>query len=225
MRSRLQLPSSRDKQSERLFGMTRKKRAPMKTGTQRAPRVDNRREVLLDAAARVFNGHGFASATIRDIATAAGMLPGSVYYHFESKEELFVAVHEEGIRRTTDTVLEALEGVEGPWDRLEAAVGAHLRAILDRSDYAAVVIAPSRQVDPVLRDRLVALRDSYERIFRELIEALPLVAGSDRKYLRLALMGAINWTQTWFKRDGDPPEALGRKLLMVFQQHRPEGAR
>lgn len=194
-------------------------------GAQRAPRVDNRREALLDAAARVFNSHGFASATIRDIATAAGMLPGSVYYHFDSKEELFIAVHEEGIRRTTQTVLEALEGVAGPWRRLEAAVCAHLRAILDRSDYAAVVIAPNRQIDPDLQARLVALRDSYEAIFRELIEALPLVAGTDRKYLRLALMGAINWTQTWFKREGEAPETLGRKLLKVFQQHRPEGSR
>ena len=194
-------------------------------GAQRAPRVDNRREALLDAAAKVFNSHGFASATIRDIATAAGMLPGSVYYHFDSKEELFIAVHEEGIRRTTDTVLEALRGIQGPWRRLEAAVGAHLRAILDRSDYAAVVIAPTRQIDPDLQARLVALRDSYEAIFRELVEALPLVAGTDRKYLRLALMGAINWTQTWFKREGEAPEILGRKLLKVFQQHRPEGSR
>mgnify|MGYP000678133001 CR=1 FL=1 len=201
------------------------KGGPAKTAPPRGPRVDNRREALLDAAATVFNSHGFASATIRDIATAAGMLPGSVYYHFDSKEELFIAVHEEGIRRTTDTVLQALEGIEGPWRRLEAAVGAHLRAILDRSDYAAVVIAPTRQIDPDLQARLVALRDSYEVIFRDLIEALPLVAGTDRKYLRLALMGAINWTQTWFKREGEPPETLGRKLLKVFQQHRPEGSR
>ncbi len=196
----------------------------MKTGTQRAPRIDNRRDILLDAAARVFNSHGFASATIRDIATAAGMLPGSVYYHFESKEELFVAVHEEGIRRTTETVSRALDGVVGPWQRMEAAVIAHLRAILDRSDYAAVVISAFPQGDPELRDRLVVLRDSYEGIFRELIDTLPLAAGSDRKFLRLALMGAINWTQTWFRRDGDPPEVLGSKLLEVFQQHRPEGS-
>ena len=49
----------------------------------RAPRQDNRRAQLLDAAARLFRERGFHATSMRDIAKAVGMLSGSIYYHFE----------------------------------------------------------------------------------------------------------------------------------------------
>src|ERR1700752_2149636 len=62
----------------------------------RAPRQDNRRVQLLDAAARLFRERGFHATSMRDIAKAVGMLSGSIYYHFNSKEEMLLAVYEEG---------------------------------------------------------------------------------------------------------------------------------
>lgn len=194
----------------------------MKATAQRAPRVDNRREALLDAAARTFNLEGYASATIRDIATAAGMLPGSVYYHFSSKEELFLAVYEEGVKRTLEAVTAALDGQRDPWERLEAAVVAHTRAILDHSDYAAVVVSTLPQSDEKLLQRLTQLRDQYEAVFRRLVDELPLKRGVDRKFLRLGLIGALNWTQTWFKEGREPPEVVGAKLMALFKANKAE---
>jgi AcrR family transcriptional regulator len=45
---------------------------------------------------------------MRDIAAASGMLAGSLYYHFASKEELLVAVYAEGVRRISVSVRAAL---------------------------------------------------------------------------------------------------------------------
>lgn len=70
----------------------------------RAPRQDNRRAQLLDAAAHLFSERGFHATSMRDIAKAVGMLSGSIYYHFESKEEMLLAVYEEGKRRIADEV-------------------------------------------------------------------------------------------------------------------------
>ena len=53
-------------------------------------RRGNRRDVLLEAAARRFLRDGFAAASMRDIAAEAGMKAGSIYYHFPSKAELLV---------------------------------------------------------------------------------------------------------------------------------------
>ena len=44
--------------------------------TQRLPRADNRLPLVLDAAARLFREKGYATTSMRDIAAAAGMLPG-----------------------------------------------------------------------------------------------------------------------------------------------------
>lgn len=48
----------------------------------------DRRSEILQQAAAVFAERGFASSTVRDIATAVGILSGSLYHHFDSKETM-----------------------------------------------------------------------------------------------------------------------------------------
>ena len=50
--------------------------------------VATRREELLAIAARLFAEKGFRNTTVRDIADAAGILSGSLYHHFDSKESM-----------------------------------------------------------------------------------------------------------------------------------------
>ena len=69
------------------------------TAPFRAPRQDNRRQAILDAAAKLFARRGYHATSMRDMASATGMLPGSVYYHFDSKEALLLAVYAEGVQR------------------------------------------------------------------------------------------------------------------------------
>src|SRR6186713_1372870 len=52
-----------------------------------APGV-TRRDELLRIAARLFAEKGFRATTVRDIADAAGILSGSLYHHFDSKESM-----------------------------------------------------------------------------------------------------------------------------------------
>ncbi|WP_229796251.1 helix-turn-helix domain-containing protein, partial [Saccharothrix coeruleofusca] len=52
------------------------------------------RSRILDAAAEAFMAHGFANATIDDIAREVGATKGLVYYHFRSKFDIFLAVYE-----------------------------------------------------------------------------------------------------------------------------------
>src|SRR5579859_8165976 len=113
------------------------------TPALRAPRQDNRRVQLLDAAARLFREQGFHATSMRDIAKAVGMLSGSIYYHFESKEELLFAVYQEGERRVAEAVDAAVAAETEPWQRLEAASAAHLRALIAHRDYSHVMIQTS----------------------------------------------------------------------------------
>jgi len=181
-------------------------------------RADNRRAVLLDAAARLFRERGYDAASMRHIASAVGMLPGSVYYHFASKDELLCAVYEEGVRRIRDAVEAALARETAPWARLSAAAAAHLEVLLGDNDYGAVVIRLYPTVPDDVRDRLTALRDGYEAVFRDLIDALPLAAGVDRHYLRLHLFGALNWTPTWYRPGGDAPGAIASQIISHLRQ-------
>jgi len=179
-------------------------------------RPDNRRTLLLDEAARLFGTRGYDSTSMRDIATAVGMLPGSLYYHFPSKEDLLIAVYTIGMEQMQAAVQSAIAPLDDPWDRLEAASAAHLGTLLDRRGYAAAVIADWPSAAAV-REKLVEERDRYEAIFRTLVAALPLRGSQDRQFLRLALLGALNWTIAWYRPGGDGPEAIARKLVAQFR--------
>jgi AcrR family transcriptional regulator len=187
----------------------------------RSPRADNRLPLILDAAARLFSAQGFHGTSVRDIVSAVDMLPGSLYYHFATKEALLAAVYAEGVRRISDAVRGAIAGRRDPWERLEAACIEHLEGLLlsekSAGDYAQVVIRVRPGDAPSVADELVRLRDGYEGLFVDLVQALPLARGVDRRSVRLMLLGALNWTQTWFHAGRDSPRAIAKRFVALLR--------
>jgi len=185
----------------------------------RAPRQDNRRVQLLDAAARLFSQRGFRATSMRDIAKAVDMLSGSIYYHFNSKQDILLAVYAEGARRIGESVDAALARETDPWKRLKAASAAHLNALsVIHQDYAQVMIRTLPQEADDIGVQLRDIRRDYEARFRRLIDELPLPPGVDRHYLRLMLIGALNWSHVWYKPGGDGPEVVARAFIQTLRQ-------
>jgi AcrR family transcriptional regulator len=58
------------------------------SGQKSTDPVNTRRDELLQIAAGLFAEKGFKNTTVRDIADAAGILSGSLYHHFDSKESM-----------------------------------------------------------------------------------------------------------------------------------------
>ena len=58
--------------------------------SERQTKSERTRQRILDAAAKVFREQGYANARLSDIAEGAGIQTGSLYYHFESKEQIVV---------------------------------------------------------------------------------------------------------------------------------------
>ncbi|MGH8801663.1 MAG: TetR/AcrR family transcriptional regulator [Casimicrobiaceae bacterium] len=183
----------------------------------RTVRSHNRLPQLLDEAARLFRAQGFHGTSVREIVRAVDMLPGSLYYHFAAKEDLLAAVYEEGVRRISARVQAAIESERDPWQRLQAACVAHLEALLEDSDYAQVVIRVRPADVPAAAPELVALRDRYEQIFVELVAALPLRRGADRRRLRLLLLGTLNWSQTWYRPGRDDVRSIASEFVALVR--------
>lgn len=179
----------------------------------RTPRAGNRLNLLLDAAAARFASEGFKSASVRDIVRTVGMLPGSLYYHFATKDALLVAVYAEGVRRIEGAVRDAIAGKSDPWGRVEAACIAHLEALLDQSAYAKVVVSVNPLDAPAVMPALIKLRDGYERIFIDLLAALTLPRRCDQHVLRMVLLGALNWTPTWYRKGEKRPHDIARAYV------------
>ncbi len=177
----------------------------------------SRRDDLLKAAAECFAESGYDAASTRSIAARAGMQAASLYSHYKSKADLLIGVHEVGIERITQEVQASIANDLPPWERLEAACAAHLRALLGGDVFFAALMrnVPLRS-DPaytVIR----RLRDGYETIFTGLLDDLPLPEGTDRRKLRLMLLGSMSWSFTWFNPSKDAPEDLARTFVRFLR--------
>jgi len=117
-----------------------------------------RRDEIMAAAKEVFARKGFHETTIADIAKEAGLAYGSVYWYFDSKDELFhalMAVEESALRNHVAAALAAL-GVPAENVGQEAPLRAAVEATLEyfESDKATVKL--------LLRDRY-ALGERFEK--------------------------------------------------------------
>jgi AcrR family transcriptional regulator len=78
------------------------------------------RQAILASCLGLFAKHGFASTSVDDIARAAGITKGAVYWHFKNKQELFQAILERIRQRWQEEVMKPLSAKWSPTLRLEA---------------------------------------------------------------------------------------------------------
>jgi AcrR family transcriptional regulator len=130
----------------------------------------DRRAELLGTAAEVFAEQGYNATTVRKIADHAGMLAGSLYYHFDSKESML----EEILRTFLDELWDGYDAVLnaglGPRETLQALVTESFREI-DRHR-AAVAIYQKESKQLVAQERFAFLAESQRRFEKAWLSTL-----------------------------------------------------
>jgi len=185
---------------------------------RQAQRRDARRDLILRAAARMFRERGVADTGMRDIAEAADLSAANLYHYFHGKDEILFYCQDRALDRMLAAVAEARRESSGAPVRLHAVLTAHLRTMLDEVAGATAHV----QIDslsPVLRARIVKKRDRYEQAVRRLLaegmDAGELVR-TDPALIARAMLGALNWTVTWFRPDGPQPAELVGETIAAF---------
>ena len=103
-----------------------------------ASQAPTRRDELLELAATMFAERGLRATTVRDIADSAGILSGSLYHHFSSKEEMVDEVLRGFLDWLFDRYQEIVATEPNPLERLKGLFMASFEAIEHR--HAQVVI-------------------------------------------------------------------------------------
>lgn len=195
--------------AETLPAVRRSRGRPRKTADERDD--GNRRQLLLRAAAGLFRQQGFAGTSTRDIASAAGMQPGSPFYHFENKEALLAAVMTEGMERATRHQAAAMQAavdaaqaggsVLSARDCLRVLVRSHFDVLLGpESDFIPVMLYEWRSISAPQREAVNRLRSSYEAAWVPVLQALHAQGAlqGDPSLARLMIFGALNWAVQWY---------------------------
>lgn len=172
---------------------------------------------ILEAAATLFAQRGYAATSVRDIGEQVGLLGGSLYHHIKSKEALFVRVHDIALQMAEDRIALAVSQLVDPWDRLEAACVTMLEIQLDPASLTMPLMNDFGTAPPEIRERLVAKRDAFEAIFRDLVRDLPLDPSVDRGVYRLLLLTLLNNVSGWYREGGLAPRDIGRQIAQIFR--------
>lgn len=75
--------------------------------------ADDKRERLLREAARLFAERGFNQTDVAQLASRAGVAKGSIYNYFKNKEDLYLYVCRDGMRRSREAIY---GGMDPEWD-------------------------------------------------------------------------------------------------------------
>ncbi len=172
------------------------------------------RDAILDAAICLFGKQGYSGTSMRDIATAVGVLPGSLYAHIASKEALLADIVEDGVNRFLAAVRPYAESDAPPTDKLRAMMIAHVAVVADNPERSLVVFHQWRYLGDDNIQAAIGKRRDYEQAFIGVIDD-GMKAGAFRADINLriavlAILGALNWTPEWLSPDGRlSPEEVG----------------
>jgi TetR/AcrR family transcriptional regulator, cholesterol catabolism regulator len=180
-------------------------------GVVKVPAPPARKDQILEAAARLFGERGYHGTSMRDLAEETGILPGSLYAHIQSKEGLLYEI----VARAAGEFLERLEAVRAaevpPEERLRLAMRVHVGVVAEHLDGARVFLHEWRALEPGRREEVRGLRRRYEGLWDGIVRDLH--GAADRKFARLLVLSAANWTYAWYDPEGPlSPEEVADRL-------------
>jgi AcrR family transcriptional regulator len=187
------------------------------------------RQAIEAAAVELFARLGYHATSMRAIAAAAEVQPAAIYHWFPSKEAILVHLQDDFMARLTEKVLEAMDRQHRPALKLAAAVrehvvyhGLHTReAFVTDSEIRALTVGP--------RQALVAKRDDYEAMFKQMIRdgiRDGSLRASDVHVASYAILLECTGVALWFDPSGpltlDEVAELHVELVLGSLQASPE---
>jgi AcrR family transcriptional regulator len=181
----------------------------------------SRRDELLELAATMFAERGLRATTVRDIADSAGILSGSLYHHFSSKEEMV----DELLRGFLDWLFDRYQQIvatePNPLERLKGLFMASFEAIADRHAQVVIYQDEAKRLTDQPRFAYVEERNKEQR--KMWVDVLN--QGIEEGYLRpdidvdliYRFIRDTTWVSVRWYQPGGPltAEEVGRQYLAI----------
>ncbi len=183
--------------------------------------ASSRREEILEIAAEVFAERGIKEATVRDIGEAAGILSGSLYYHFDSKEQIVLELLLPSVEANYKRLLEISQESSGI-----AALAGLIRATIEvtsQNPYRSMVLRNGSKafVEFASLEPVADLLRKTIRIWIEVVEQ-GMADGELRSDIEpelavRAMLDGTSGSSRWFiGRNQMQPEHVAEKLIALY---------
>ena len=133
--------------------------------------ADARRRQLFDVALSLFAQHGYAAATMDDIAEAAGVTKPLVYQHFESKRALYLELMDVFSRELVTRIVKATANAQGPRQQVEQGFAAYFELMLGNEEAFRLLYGRDAPDDAELGESLRRVEETLAQAIDSLIDA------------------------------------------------------
>jgi AcrR family transcriptional regulator len=181
----------------------------------------SRRDELLDLAATMFADRGLRATTVRDIADSAGILSGSLYHHFKSKEQMVEEVLRDFLDWLFGRYQEIVEAETDPLERVKGLFMASFEAIEHRHAQVVIYQDEAKRLSPLPQFSFVDERNREQRRMWVDILKQGVAEGRFRPDLDVDLVYRFIRDTTWVSvrwyQPGGPltAEQVGRQYLAI----------
>jgi len=129
-----------------------------------------KRQLIMNAAIKIFANAGYFNSRVSDIAKEAGIADGTIYLYFKSKDDVLAAIFDEAITQFIEIATKELSGVKDPIEKLEKIAWLHLKNLGSNKDLASVFQIEFRHnimfMEKISKTRL----DEYFAIIHKAVE-------------------------------------------------------
>ncbi|WP_260287156.1 TetR/AcrR family transcriptional regulator [Peribacillus aracenensis] len=173
---------------------------------------------ILKTASECFNNNGFHETSLQDIANAAGISKGGLYYYFPSKEKILFQLHDNVLNVSIEKLKEVIYSDLSLNKKIKSTITNHLLII---SNFQTDIRLLYREIDSLsfeLREQIQSKKNEYDHLFRKpFFEVLSdnKFDEEEKKLLFLYIKGALDWTYIWWDSNKDIPF---EKLCDYFSQ-------
>jgi len=168
--------------------------------------VRHTRESVIQAAGKLFALRGYHGTSMKDLGDELGLLKSSIYSHISSKEDLLLEVVRRGERLFNESAQRALDTSTDQTGQLRALIQGHLEVILEHRDEASTFLNEARALEEPYRQAVIAARDRYELIFRQVIEESIATGKFDRRVdpvmAGIFILSILNSVGRWYRPEG-----------------------
>lgn len=162
-------------------------------------------QAIREEAAKLFFERGYDATSLRQVASAVGLMVGSLYNHINSKEHLLLQIMGGIIDDLLDSARKAVEVDGDAVDKLQAALDAHLRFHAERAQEVFIGNAELRSLSNDARQVVIEKRHEYELFLQELIENAGRAGLADVIDARIhvySFVAQATHIASWFKPGG-----------------------